>query len=204
MERTNTGNRRAYRMWAPIYDRLVARVSRPGRTRSLALAALRPGERVVIVGVGTGLDLPLLPAGVRAVGVDLSAAMLARARTKLAAAAADVVLVRGDALALPLADASCDAAILHLILSVVPDAAACVREAVRVVRPGGRLAVYDKFLPDHVRPGRRRRLVNVAVSWLGSDANRRLGDMIAGQPCTVEHDEPAALGGTYRVVHLSR
>jgi hypothetical protein len=68
-----------YLAWAPVYDRVLQRFFAPGRTTAVRILDLRPGERVLLVGVGTGQDLPLLPAGVSAVGVDLSEHMLRRA-----------------------------------------------------------------------------------------------------------------------------
>ena len=71
-----------------------------------------------------------------------------------------------------------------------------------MLRPGGRIAVFDKFLGDEERPSLKRRLLNALASPLFSDLNRRLGPLIAGTPLVVEHDEPVAFGGTYRVVTL--
>jgi hypothetical protein len=63
MKMTNRWNRFIYRLWAPIYDSTVNRIFRPGRKRAMELLDLKPGERVLLVGVGTGADLPLIPAG---------------------------------------------------------------------------------------------------------------------------------------------
>jgi hypothetical protein len=75
-------------------------------------------------------------------------------------------------------------------------------EAVRVLRPGGRIAVFDKFLGDEQRPSLKRRLLNALAKPLFSDLNRRLGPLMAGTPLVIEQDEPVAFGGTYRVVTL--
>ncbi len=79
----NARNRSIYQRLAGIYD-LAARlppVARP-RTRMFTLAGIRPGQRVLVVGVGTGQDLAYLPAGAAVTGIDLSPAMLARARAR--------------------------------------------------------------------------------------------------------------------------
>jgi len=73
-------NRSRYTLWAPIYD-FVARFGRQ-RRRSLALLDLRPGERVLLVGAGTGSDLPLIPPDVEVLATDLTPAMLDRARPR--------------------------------------------------------------------------------------------------------------------------
>jgi ubiquinone/menaquinone biosynthesis C-methylase UbiE len=84
MKLTNPWNRLIYRLRAPIYDRLFDRLFfAPARRRVFSLLALEPGERLLLVGIGTGGDLPFLPPGISAVGVDLSPERLAQARTKL-------------------------------------------------------------------------------------------------------------------------
>jgi phosphatidylethanolamine/phosphatidyl-N-methylethanolamine N-methyltransferase len=63
MKMSNRWNRIIYRLWAPVYDSTVNHFFRPGRKWALEVLALQPGERVLLPGVGTGADLPLLPTG---------------------------------------------------------------------------------------------------------------------------------------------
>ncbi len=202
MEMNNQRNQLVYRLWAPVYDAVLERLFRQGRRRAMEQLGLQAGERVCLVGVGTGADLLHLPKGVNSIGVDLSEAMLARAEKKLPIAGCDIELRIGDAQALPLDDGGFDAVILNLILSVVPDPARCMSEAIRVLRPGGRIVIFDKFLPDGTQPTWGRRLTNAFSTRLGTDLNRRLGDILSGLPCEVVHDEPSILWGMYRVVLL--
>lgn len=204
MKLTHRANRIIYRLWSPLYDLVTGAFFAPGRRHALAAAGLRPGERVLLLGVGTGADLPLLPEGVRAVGVDLSPAMLARARARLPLPGREVELREGDAQDVPFAAAAFDVALLSLILSVVPDPRRCLGEALRTLAPGGRVVVFDKFLPDGARPSLRRRLANGITTLFGTDINRRLGDIVTGQPCEVVRDEPSLLGGVYRVITLEK
>jgi ubiquinone/menaquinone biosynthesis C-methylase UbiE len=204
MQMNNRRNRIVYRLWAPIYDAVLERFFRDGRRRAMELVDLRAGERVCIVGVGTGSDLAYLRAGVSCVGLDLSEAMLAQARRKLPVAGCEVELLIGDAQALPFGDAAFDAVILNLIVSVVPDPRLCMAEALRVARPDARVVVFDKFLPEGSEPGIGRRAANRVATLLGTDLNRRLGETIAGLPCEIEHDEPSIIRGMYRVTQLRR
>ena len=198
-------NRRRYTLWAPIYD-LVVRFGRQ-RRRSIALLDLKPGERVLIVGAGTGADLPFLPAGVSVLATDLTPAMLERARPR-ARPGVELRVMDGQKLDLPDGgpDAGFDAVILHLILAVIPDPVACLREAARVLKPGGRIAVFDKFLADDARPNLLRRAVNLPARVLASELNRRMGDILksAGAPLAVERDEPAFLGDVFRILLLRK
>lgn len=200
MAMSNQWNRRIYRCWAPVYDALLGRLYAAGRRATVAALAPRPGQRLLLPGVGTGADLPLLPKGVSAIGVDLSPAMLARARAKLPLPGRSVLLICADAQALPLRDGACDVGLLNLIVSVVPHGAACVREAARVVRPGGRMVIFDKFLPERATAGIGRRLLNLFARRIGTDINRRFGDLLAGSGCAILADRPAALGGAYRII----
>jgi phosphatidylethanolamine/phosphatidyl-N-methylethanolamine N-methyltransferase len=202
---TNRWNRFVYRLWSPIYDGLFDRCfAAPGRRRAMQVLALQPGERVLLMGVGTGADLPLLPAGVRATGLDLSPDMLARAQAKLPLVGRDVALIQGNAQALPPGLEGFDAAVLHLVLSVVPDGRACLEETLRALRPGGRAVIFDKFAPDEGRLTLGRRLVNLVTTLAGTDVTRRFGDMASASRCIKVHDEPSLLRGAYRVILIQK
>jgi ubiquinone/menaquinone biosynthesis C-methylase UbiE len=205
MKLTNDWNKFIYRLWSPVYDPLFDRyfVS-AARKRSIGVLAPQSGERVLLLGVGTGADLPLLPEGVRALGIDLSAEMLARARRKLPLPRREIELREGDAQALSVEDGSFDAAVLHLVLSVVPDGRACFRETMRALRPGGRVVIFDKFLPQEGRLSTRRRLLNLMTMLIGTDITRRFSDLIGEQKVRILSEEPSLLGGLYRIYLLEK
>jgi len=195
----NVWQRCRYTIWAPFYDR-VTKFHRE-RRRSVELLALQPGERVLIIGCGTGADIPFLPADVRVLATDLTPAMLRQAQ---AHARPGVEFRVMDGLALDLPDGSFDAAILHMVLEVIPDPVRCLREAARVLRPGGRLAVFDKFLPDGHRPGPLARLGLVLLDLVFTSTNRRMGEILerASAPLEIVRDERA--GGPHRHLILRR
>ncbi|MGE5248672.1 MAG: methyltransferase domain-containing protein [Bacteroidota bacterium] len=203
MKMTNRWNRVIYRLWAPVYDATVGRIFAPGRRCAIDVLNLQPGQRVLLSGVGTGADLPLLPRGVAAIGVDLSPEMLEEARQKLPLTSSGTLLARADAGRLPLPERSFDAAILNLVLSVVPDPVACLRSSLAVLKPGGRIVIFDKFLSSG-KPSPFRKLMNFFSTILGTDINRRFEELAAGLPCRVIQDEPSIGRGMYRVMLLEK
>jgi phosphatidylethanolamine/phosphatidyl-N-methylethanolamine N-methyltransferase len=175
----NRTNLSIYRLWAPVYDRLLGAFFLPGRRRAMEVAGLRAGAKPLLVGVGTGADLVLLPAGVEAIGIDLSPDMLARARARLPLEGRNIEMKESDAQALAFAEASFDVVLLSLILSVVPDAEACLAEARRVLKSGGRIVVFDKFVSRGAATSAARRLANFVTTRMGTDITRCLEDIAA-------------------------
>jgi ubiquinone/menaquinone biosynthesis C-methylase UbiE len=205
MPRSNRWNRHIYACWAPFYDLFVqAPLITRARGRAIEELHLQPGERVCLIGVGTGADFPFLPEGLAIEAVDLSPAMLAKARAKLPVRDCDITLSQANAEELPFPDQSFDVAMLTLILSVAGDGPACMREAVRIVRPGGRLLVFDKFLPPDTNPSLLRRTLNILTRFFGTDINRSFETLSAGLPVRILSDRPALLRGTYRSIVLAR
>lgn len=196
---TNRWNRLRYTLYAPFYDLVVRRIGR-GRRRAVELLAVNPGERVLIVGCGTGLDLELLPRHAAITAVDLTPAMVEKTRARAAALEMDVDARVMDAANLDFADGAFDCVILHLILAVVPDPYATIREAARVLRPGGRASVFDKFAAG--RPSLARRALNVIANIVATDITRRLADLVATSGLELAVEEPSVFGGVFRVAIL--
>jgi phosphatidylethanolamine/phosphatidyl-N-methylethanolamine N-methyltransferase len=204
MRMTNMWNQFIYRLWAPIYDATVNRFFMPGRRHAIDVLAVRRGERVLIVGVGTGADLPLLPEGIFVTGIDLSPEMLSKAQNKLSNFRATIELILGDAQTLLVAANSYDVVILNLILSVVPNGRACFQSTLRALKPGGRIVVFDKFQSGNKKPSPLRTLLNLFSTLFGTDITRSFEQISDGCPCVVERNEPSLLNGMYRVIVLHK
>lgn len=142
--------RAAYARWAKVYDALFGLVSAPARRRAVAAVNALPDGRVLEVGVGTGLSLPLYRLGLRITGIDLSPEMLARARAKVAGNRLDHVetLLEMDAEAMGFPDGAFDAAVAMFVASVVPNPRRMLAEMRRVVRPGGTLLFVNHFAAE--------------------------------------------------------
>lgn len=161
----------AYRRMAPLYDWMFDACFRAGRRAAVNALDLRGGERVLEVGVGTGLTLPYWPANSRVVGIDLSPDMLARAETaRVRHGRPDIELRLLDAQATDFPDNHFDAVAALYVVSVVPDVAALLREMRRICRPGGRIVVVNHFAQTHPLLRWFERGAAAHASFLGFDA----------------------------------
>ncbi|WP_416243824.1 class I SAM-dependent methyltransferase [Azospira sp. APE16] len=195
------GLQHSYALIAPFYDAALAAATRGARRQSLG-ALPQPPSDVLLLGIGTGLDIPHLPRQHRYTGLDLTPAMLARACRR--SGGLDFAPVRGDARRLPFADASFDAVVLHLILAVVPEPRLCLQETARVLRPGGTALIFDKFL----QPGQRaplRRLLSPLVSRLATHLDVVFETVHESEAALqLESDRPALAAGWFRLIRLRR
>jgi phosphatidylethanolamine/phosphatidyl-N-methylethanolamine N-methyltransferase len=196
---SNAWTRFRYSIWAPHYDR-VTRFPRE-RQRAVALLEPRPGERLLVIGCGTGADLPFLPERLEVLAIDLTPAMI---RQAMAHARPGIEFRVMDGMALDLPDGSFDAAILHMVLEVIPDPARCLAEAARVLRVGGRLSIFDKFVPEGVHYGPLRRAGLALIDFVFTTTNQRMEEILvrSGAPFAVERDEPSV--ASYRHLILRR
>ncbi len=135
----------AYARWAPVYDFVFALVMKPGRKAAAEAISHLGGGRVIDVGVGTGLELPMFAPHVKLTGIDLSEPMLEIARKRVAEEQLDNIeaLVVMDAMNLTYPDASFDAAVVPYVLTTVPDPVKTLDEIARVVRPGGEIVLVN-------------------------------------------------------------
>lgn len=138
----------AYERWAGIYDGVFGGISGHGRRRAVEAVNRLPGSQVLEVGVGTGLALPHYATTKRITGIDLSGAMLARARRRVAAASMPHVesLLEMDAEETGFEDGRFDIAVAMFVASVVPHPRRLLAELKRVVRPGGHILFVNHFL----------------------------------------------------------
>jgi phosphatidylethanolamine/phosphatidyl-N-methylethanolamine N-methyltransferase len=170
----------AYRRYARIYDVIFGAVLQPGRRAVLEALELRPGDRVLEVGVGTGISLPLYPRDVRITWVDVSCEMLEKARARVARARLSNVeaLVEMDAEAMAFPDASFDKVVAMYVVSVVPQPAKLLEELHRVCRPDGEIFIVNHFQSENPIMGRLERALAGFSSQIGFNPDLDLRQLV--------------------------
>ncbi|RBI68601.1 SAM-dependent methyltransferase [Vreelandella sulfidaeris] len=200
MFNTTAWNRLRYTAYAPFYDTVAARAFRRPRRIALGQVDWEPGMRVLLVGAGTGLDLPFLPCDIELHATDIAPAMVKRIAKRAETLRRDVECRVMDAEELDYPDEHFDAVIMHLIIAVMPNPHKGLTEAHRVLKPGGQLCVLDKFQPDTHPAGAGRRFLNQLTSALATDITRQAQPLLTDAGFLIRHDEPVLMNGLFRAL----
>jgi phosphatidylethanolamine/phosphatidyl-N-methylethanolamine N-methyltransferase len=175
---------------AKVYDLTFGPTLHPGRLKAIQRMAIQPGERVLEVGVGTGINLSLYPKNCAVTGIDFSGSMLEIARERAARKEIrNVRLLQMDAADLKFADDSFDVVYAPYLISVVPDPVKVAREMRRVCRPGGRIVLLNHFLSPNGILSRLERLISPFTIHIGFKADLDLPAFLAQadlQPQSIE------------------
>jgi ubiquinone/menaquinone biosynthesis C-methylase UbiE len=150
MAKPVTSTLERYQRIAPFYD-LLDLPFEYGRYRKIRPQLFAGLSGVILdAGVGTGRNFPFYPPGAKMVGIDLSPAMLARARRRLPATAAEVELREMDVTRIDLPDRHFDAAVATFLFCVLPDElqVPALRELARVTKPGGIIRLLEYTRPQ--------------------------------------------------------
>lgn len=200
---TNRWNRFRYTLYAPGYD-LVARYFSKSRNKSIRELGISPGDEVLIVGAGTGLDLEFITEDCHITATDITPAMITQTLKK------NILLRRNlnaevmDGQHLNFSDSTADKIILHLILAVIPDPVACLKECERVLKSGGRITVFDKFVPKGHKLSLLRKMFNPITNLLFSNITRRFESIVSKTSLVIESDIPADFNGNFRIIRLRK
>jgi phosphatidylethanolamine/phosphatidyl-N-methylethanolamine N-methyltransferase len=166
---------------AKVYDFTFGPTLHPGRIQAIQRMDIQPGERVLEVGVGTGINLSLYPRDCAVTGIDFSSSMLEKARER--AARKDVPhslrLVQMDAADLKFADDTFDIVYAPYVMSVVPDPVRVAQEMRRVCRPGGRIIFLNHFLSPNLVLSRIERMISPMTIHIGFKADLDLPAFLA-------------------------
>lgn len=193
-----------YSLIAYIYDPLIEKATAHWRQHSLDNIKPEKHKKILINGIGSGLDIPYLKDGSEYTGTDITPAMLKKAQQRADKSTCDIKLQIADSMALPFEDNSFDVVIMHLILAVVPDSKKALEEASRVLKPGGTIQVFDKFIKSgQLAPCRR--FLNLFLRHIATRTDVVFEDLLLTQPeLKLVHEEPALARGWFRFILLEK
>jgi len=179
-----------YEKLAKVYDLTFGPTLHPGRLQAIQRMNIQPGERVLEVGVGTGINLSLYPKQAMVTGIDFSVSMLEKARDRVARKGLrNMRLLQMDAADLKFSDDSFDIVYAPYLISVVPDPVRVAREMRRVCRPGGRIIFLNHFLSPNLILSRIERLMSPATIHIGFKSDLDLPAFLAQaglEPVSIE------------------
>lgn len=181
---------RVYEKLSKVYDLVYGPTLHPGRLVALERMGIGPGDRILEVGVGTGINTSLYPRNCQITGVDLSSSMLEKARERVAREGLrNVRLLEMDAQNLTFADDTFDIVYAPYLVSVVPDPIQVAREMRRVCKPGGKIVILNHFRSTSPILSRLERAISPFTVHIGFKSDLDLQAFLAQaglEPLSIE------------------
>ncbi|MDO7786996.1 class I SAM-dependent methyltransferase [Desulforamulus aquiferis] len=201
----NTWNKVIYKIWSPIYDSIFKGLFFNVRKQIFNEISFKKEDKILFVGVGTGADIELIDHdNLDITAIDFSPDMLNKARAKFNISS--VNFLEMDAQDMNFKNESFDYVFAHLVLSVVPNADKCFQEMVRVLKPEGKIIIFDKFAPKNKQLSLPKKLLRPIIGILGTDIGLNFEKIYYrnNQKLKIEEDVPAMLNGMYRKIIIRK
>jgi phosphatidylethanolamine/phosphatidyl-N-methylethanolamine N-methyltransferase len=171
---------RVYDKIAKVYDLTFGPTLHPGRLIALERMGIKPGDKILEVGVGTGINVSLYPKHCHVTGIDFSALMLEKARERvIKKGVTNIRLQEMDAANLTFADDSFDIVYAPYVISVVSDPVRVVNEMRRVCKPGGKIVILNHFRSHTPVVARLERAISPFTVHIGFKADLDLHGFLA-------------------------
>jgi phosphatidylethanolamine/phosphatidyl-N-methylethanolamine N-methyltransferase len=181
---------RVYEKLSSVYDLVFGPTLHPGRLVAIERMGIEADDRILEVGVGTGINTSLYPRNCHVTGVDLSSSMLEKARERVAREGLrNVRLLEMDAQNLTFADGSFDIVYAPYLVSVVPDPVQVAREMRRVCKPGGKIIILNHFRSANPVLSRLERAISPFTVHIGFKSDLDLPAFLAQaglEPISIE------------------
>lgn len=181
---------RVYSNYASVYDHIFGKIFHESREAAVRNLDIRPGERILEVGVGTGIALSYYPTNCQVVGIDLSSGMLKKAEDRKKAFRLDnVILLRMDAGQMDFPDDSFDTVMAAYVVTAVPDYRKVMTEMIRVCRPGGRIVMLNHFSNGNKLIAAVERVISPLCKHIGFRTDLSLNHVLEGTSLQVLRKE---------------
>ncbi len=197
--------RQVYEVLARVYDDCFDWALGPGRRLAVGRLSVRDGQRVLEVGVGTGLSLPYYPDDCHVTGIDISEAMLHQARKRaelLDRTEIDLRLMDARELSYP--DATFDHVLAPYVISVVPQPDKVMAEIRRVCKPGGTVMVVNRFRSSSRLLGSLELRLSAASQWIGFRLDLPLNTVLGTAGLELVELERVNMLGLWHLLELRR
>ncbi len=191
---------RVYTSYARVYDHIFGRIFHESRESAVRSLGAQAGERILEVGIGTGIALSFYPQNCSVVGIDLSAGMLKKAEKRRQEERLDhVTLLQMDAGHMDFPDDSFDTVMAAYVVTAVPDYRKVVNEMIRVCRPGGRIVMLNHFSNGNKLIAACERVISPLCKHIGFRTDLPLNQVLEGTALQVLRKEKV---NPFRFWHL--
>ena len=178
---------KVYSSYSRFYDLVFGKIFHDSRTAAIRLLDLKPGTRILEVGVGTGLSLPFYPRDCRVIGIDLTGPMLEKGLEKIRRWQLNHIdLQKMDATYMAFADDRFDAVMAAFVMTAVPYPRRVLSEMSRVCRPGGKIVLLNHFSNHNPFVSRLEKSISSLCTRIGFRTDLALEELLEGSPLVVQ------------------